>query len=137
MFFSTFWMNGIRLQNGSKRVKIITTFFTRMLFLVQAGVWYKCIHDIHDVMFSLIDTLNQNIWQPLLVAKKFVRTVFSKQRPPENIWECEYRKGKTWKWIKTNQKQMSFSSIFRDFRCLTFWGMGGLILKTSIDVFLT
>ena len=27
-------------------------------------------------MFSLIDTLNQNIWQPLLVAKKIERTVF-------------------------------------------------------------
>ena len=55
----------------------------------------RSIHDIHDVMFSLIDTLIQNIWQPLLVARKFPRTVFSKQRPPENILKCQYRRGKT------------------------------------------
>ena len=60
------------------------------------------IHDIHDVMFSLIDRLIQNIWQPLLVARKSVRPVFSKQRPPENILNCQYRRGNTSKWIKTS-----------------------------------
>ena len=140
MFFSTFWVNEIRLQNGSKKVKTLTTekrhsYYSRIslsrllsildislsrtrssvpwtfvgvvgkiplsisniyfgplkvrdreisLYLYYKTVcrfWYKCIHDIHDAMFSLIDTLNQNIWQPLLVAENLYAQCFPSKDP--------------------------------------------------------
>ena len=62
------------------------------------------IHDIHDVMFSLIDTLNQNIWQPLLVAENLYAQCFP-SKDPRKIFQNVNTEGAT---LQNDSKPLLF-----------------------------